>query len=274
MKFTRRSWIELKRFFLVAFLLVGITPGNFVFASDFSDSRPASPIDTRTYDLHIIKERLQPRLEAFGWSPAVRLKFEDYLTGDGLLNGVGDFGQAMNDLIAAYPSDTVVLDLNFLGGGMEAALAMYDILEERNGDSKVVAYIPRGGSCISACAFIFLYVGDRRCEKGSRLGLHSMHVGGFTLQEINFWGQMEKGFINSGSHIKSLKAVIQNAVEISRNTNHAESLIERTFLTHSGSQAPRDWVQKQIDQGVLDRVEVTYYSCEQLVAEGVAQMVN
>lgn len=145
-----------------------------------------------------------------------------------------EFRGAIHRLFSLFNNMNVQLILNSPGGDVDRKEAIIDAMDEISPE-KLSVHLPRGAYCASACAMIFLYGGNRTCEPGSKIGLHSVHVFGTPIP-----------------------------------SQAARSLT--MLLERPGSQAPKEWLVEQNRKGVFSRYESTDYSCETLEAAGIANL--
>lgn len=143
-----------------------------------------------------------------------------------------NFPGAIKDMFNILKTHPIHLILNSPGGEVFRKLAIYEALDLVP-PQNLYANIPSNGYCASACAMIYLYVGNRTCEKGSKIGLHSVHLFGLPMM------------------LKTTESILQ-------------------LMNRERSSAPKIWLLRQVENGVFDRVDMTNYSCETLVHAGIA----
>ncbi|MEC9284226.1 MAG: hypothetical protein VX642_16040 [Bdellovibrionota bacterium] len=142
------------------------------------------------------------------------------------------FQSAIVNLFQIYNGRSFVIILNSPGGEVPRMYSILDAIDSVP-NSNVSAYLPKNASCASACADVFLYIGSRFCETGSKIGLHSV--------------------IRQGKPSKEATK---------------EMILQ--LLSRPGSQVPEKWLAYQYNQGVFNTTKMTYYSCSELIQAGIA----
>jgi hypothetical protein len=128
--------------------------GVFIMAHQARAEEPVLPVELEGYDL------VDGTFEYFPSTPDTLYFF------GGIKEG---FASALDKALVMYP-DIKYLSLYSGGGLVHEALLAVRILEDKD----IITYVPKGGTCQSACGYIFL-VGSERVLDGT-LGAHGMSV--------------------------------------------------------------------------------------------------